>query len=106
MTSISQRTASLVLVGATCFVVGGCAKAQQRIREATGTESHQKASNRVDLNNASQKQLSRLSGLTDDDAARIVANRPYQAKRDLVRRGVLNEQKFDKIADDVYVSQR
>jgi DNA uptake protein ComE-like DNA-binding protein len=57
----------------------------------------------VELNSAARKRLGQLPGLTGDDANRIIANRPYEKRRDLVRKGVLSESKFDKIRDDVYV---
>ena len=33
----------------------------------------------------------------------IVANRPYENRRDLLRKGVLSEAQFEKIKDSVYV---
>jgi DNA uptake protein ComE-like DNA-binding protein len=62
-----------------------------------------RSESRVELNNARRKQLAALPGLTTDDADRIIANRPYDKKRDLVRKNVLNEAKFDRIANSVYV---
>jgi len=59
----------------------------------------------VELNSAGRKRLAALPGLTGDDADRIIANRPYGKRRDLVRKGVLSESKFDKIRDAVYVDQ-
>jgi DNA uptake protein ComE-like DNA-binding protein len=58
----------------------------------------------VDLNSASRRELERLPGITDDDADRIVANRPYPTKEALVNRGILGPRKYDKIEDYVYVS--
>lgn len=44
---------------------------------------------RVDINRASVQQLSRLPGLTEADAKRIVAGRPYATKAALVTAKVL-----------------
>jgi hypothetical protein len=57
---------------------------------------------RLDINNASQRELSSLPGITDDDAHRIVANRPYPNPEALVRRGVIGPRKFDGIESYVY----
>jgi hypothetical protein len=57
---------------------------------------------RLDINNASQRELSSLPGITDADASRIVANRPYPTPEALVRRGVIGPRKFDGIESYVY----
>ena len=43
----------------------------------------------VDLNSASRKELMTLPGIGAAEAARIVANRPYLVKSDLVTKNVL-----------------
>ena len=58
---------------------------------------------RLELNTATKEQLAKLPGLTDDDADRIIANRPYQDKRGLVRKSILSRSKYDKIEDHVYI---
>ena len=58
--------------------------------------------NRVDINRASERQLERLPGLSEDDVDRIIANRPYQNAEALVRRGVLGPRKYQQIEDYVY----
>jgi hypothetical protein len=57
---------------------------------------------RVDINSASQRQLSRLPGISDEDAGRIIANRPYPNTEALVRRGVIGPRKYDEIENYVY----
>ena len=57
---------------------------------------------RVDLNHASQHQLERLPGISEADADRIIANRPYRDAEALVRRGILGPRKFEGIEDYVY----
>jgi len=59
----------------------------------------------VDLNTASRSQLASLPGLTDADADKIIANRPYGAKEGLLRKKVLGQQKYDAIQDYVYVAR-
>lgn len=55
----------------------------------------------LDLNSATRAQILDLSGITETEATTIVANRPYDDPRDLVKRGILSQGDFDKIADRV-----
>ena len=59
----------------------------------------------IDLNRASAEEIADLPGLSDEDAERIVSNRPYATKDDLVRRGVLTEQRFEAIQNRFYLSR-
>ena len=57
---------------------------------------------RVNLNTASREDIARLPGLTDDDADRIIRNRPYGNKKKLVNKGILGQKKYEDIEDYVY----
>ena len=57
----------------------------------------------VDLNTASEKQLTELSGITARDARRIIAGRPYADKRDLVTKRILPKSSYEKIENQVAV---
>lgn len=59
---------------------------------------------RVDLNAASESELLKLPGISRQDARRIIQARPYRDKRELVSKGVLNEQQYAKIRDQAIVS--
>jgi DNA uptake protein ComE-like DNA-binding protein len=54
---------------------------------------------RVDINAASLDQLLKVPGMTRTWAARIIRYRPYRAKSDLVDRGVVTSQVYDRIKD-------
>ena len=58
--------------------------------------------NALDLNTASAQQLSGL-GLSPKQASRIMANRPYRSRHELVTKGVLSEQEYKDIAAKVTV---
>lgn len=55
----------------------------------------------LDLNSATRDQILSLPGVTAPEATRIVDNRPYQDPKDLVTRGVLPQEKYDKISDRI-----
>jgi DNA uptake protein ComE-like DNA-binding protein len=74
---------------------------EKKVKDVTGRSD--KKETRVELNSAGRKRLAALPGLTAADADKIVANRPYESRRDLLRKGVLSEAQFEKMKDSVYV---
>jgi DNA uptake protein ComE-like DNA-binding protein len=56
---------------------------------------------RVDINHASVDELLKVPGMTRSWAGRIVRFRPYRTKQDLLEKGVLNSQVYDRIKDYV-----
>lgn len=57
----------------------------------------------LDLNTASKSQLTSLPGITDETAARIVANRPYHSAHDLIDRRLVTSAEYNQIASRVTV---
>jgi len=55
----------------------------------------------VNINKASREDLLTLPGLTEHEADRIIAERPYNDAHDLVRRHILPDSEFDKISDRI-----
>jgi DNA uptake protein ComE-like DNA-binding protein len=55
----------------------------------------------IDLNSASRSDLETLPGVTATAARRIENDRPYSTPHDLVRKGVVSQSEFDRIAGDV-----
>jgi DNA uptake protein ComE-like DNA-binding protein len=56
---------------------------------------------RIDINRASVWELAKVPGITQTWAARIVRFRPYRTKEDLLERGVLPSDVYDRIKDRV-----
>ena len=57
----------------------------------------------VDLNTASRAELESLPGVTAATARRIEAHRPYDTTHELVKKGVMSEDEYGRIAGDVVV---
>ncbi len=53
----------------------------------------------LDLNTATESDLESLPGITKTDAERIVRNRPYRSKNELVTKRILSEETYDQIRD-------
>ena len=56
---------------------------------------------RVDINHANTAELLKVPGITPSWAGRIVRFRPYRSKQDLLDRGVLPSDVYDRIKDYV-----
>jgi DNA uptake protein ComE-like DNA-binding protein len=55
----------------------------------------------LDLNSATQTQLDDLPGIDRRTARRIIAGRPYHGKHDLLDKGILSSDEYDRIRDDI-----
>jgi hypothetical protein len=58
----------------------------------------------LDLNDASESDLQRL-GLSAESLQRLIENRPYRSKLELVSRMVLTEAEFSGIRDKVAIAE-
>lgn len=54
---------------------------------------------RVDINHATLEELLKVPGMTKSWAGRIVRFRPYRTKQDLVEKGVVNGEVYNRIKD-------
>ena len=55
----------------------------------------------VNVNTASESELAGLPGISVRDARRIVDGRPYADKHDLVVKGVITEDRYQKIRERI-----
>jgi hypothetical protein len=71
--------------------------AAQGVKEGWERSGH----SAIDVNSASVGDLETLPGVSGRDARRIVDHRPYSEKHDMVSKGVLTQQQYDRIRDIV-----
>lgn len=57
----------------------------------------------LDLNTASEDELTGLPGIGQHEARRIMAGRPYKDKHELVSKKIMSASTYDRLKDDVHV---
>ena len=81
------------------------AQAQNQDRDQSGAPKTSAAApsptQRVDINHASSDELLKVPGMTQSWAARIVRFRPYRTKQDLLDKGVVSNEIYDRIKDSI-----
>ncbi len=73
---------------------------------AAGIKEGLSRDDRLDLNTANVKELEALPGMTPQTAQKIVANRPYEKKTDLLVKQVLTPVEYNRIGSKVTVKKR
>ena len=56
---------------------------------------------RLNLNSASDSELAALPGITRREARKIIAGRPYRGAHELVEKGIVSEEQYAEIRDQV-----
>lgn len=126
---MSTRPVLLLLLLTGCLVFNGCTACYSKpnpdqVRENTAAATAALKSNAkavaggvieglrrptpdkpIDLNTASKGSLKTLPGISDDEADRIIAGRPYSSTRQLVDKRILSRDAYDKIADRITVAK-
>ena len=58
---------------------------------------------KVNLNSATKEQLTKLPGITDETAGKIIGARPFKSTSELVSKNVVTQTEFDKLKGHVTV---
>jgi competence protein ComEA len=68
-------------------------------------ESSKTKTELIDINSATKQQLMTLPGIGDAYAQKIIDNRPYHGKNDLVQKNIIPNATYDKISGEIIAKQ-
>ena len=91
-----------VLLTAMCLMAGQPAATKKK---TDTTKQAASKSAQIDINTASAEQLKTLTGIGDAYSSKIIANRPYRAKNELVQKKIIPQATYDKIKDQIIAKQ-
>ena len=104
---------ALVLVMALLFaagivpadVLGQSPPAKAEKTDAKGTKGGDKKHAALDINTAPVSELETLPGIGETYSKKIVENRPYKRKDELVKKKIVPQATYDKIKDHIIAKQ-
>jgi DNA uptake protein ComE-like DNA-binding protein len=99
---LATRPFALFPVTLLCMVAFLCISlSAAQTKPKTSAAQHPAPEARIDINHASLDELLKVPGMTRSWAGRIVRFRPYHSKQDLLDKGVVTSEVYDRIKDYV-----
>jgi len=99
---MSRLLAILVIL----LVFAGGAVAQTKDAAKAPAKAESAKQQLVDINSASADELKGVPGIGDAYSKKIVENRPYKRKDELVKKKVVPQATYDKIKDQIIAKQK
>ena len=99
---MSRLLAILVIL----LVCAGGAMAQSKDAAKAPAKAESAKQQLVDINSASADELKGVAGIGDAYSKKIIDNRPYKRKDELVKKKVVPQATYDKIKDHIIAKQK
>lgn len=84
---------------------GGKSNSKTETTSTAKAKTATPASEKLDINSATKDQLQALPGIGDAYSQKIIDNRPYHTKRDLVTKKVIPQATYEKIKEMIIAHQ-
>ena len=104
-----RLVAVFALIGVIGFglpVIALSADAKAPVKQEKAASAGKTAGDLLDINSASVEQLQALPGIGEAYSKKIVENRPYKGKDELVRKKVIPQATYDKIKEQIIAKQK
>jgi len=95
----------LLLVIALCVAIAP-SYGQAAAKKAAAAAKAEAASGLIDINSADAATLKSIPGVGDAYSAKIIANRPYKGKDEIVKKAGVPQGVYDKIKDKIIAKQK
>jgi competence protein ComEA len=102
-----KKKLSRAVFAALLMILGvSVAVSHPHVPASSASQAAAKSTDLVDINSATKEQLDALPGIGEKYAQKIIDGRPYAKKTDLVRKKVIPQATYNKIAGMIIAKQK